>query len=81
MSDTPRTDAHFNAIYSDCGGIELCRQLERELAAKAEECKRLRKNIYMTEEKLVVIRDSTYRDAVTLRAMAAAVLEALREGK
>ena len=35
-SDTPRTDAYYETIYSDCEGIEHARQLERELAAAQE---------------------------------------------
>jgi hypothetical protein len=31
MSDTPRTDAHYETIYSDCEGIEFTRALEREI--------------------------------------------------
>lgn len=35
MSDTPRTDAHYENIHSDCGGIDFARNLERELATSA----------------------------------------------
>ena len=43
MSDTPRTDAGYIAHYAEHDhNIELCRQLERELAAAQKDAERYR---------------------------------------
>jgi len=54
---TPRTDAYYASIYSDCEGIEFTRQLERDLASAQEARQRAEERAAQKEAELARFKE------------------------